>query len=90
MLIHFTRTDVCLSNTTVKIKEQKVLPVMKVKLLKIIMNSKLRYRTYMALAVTKELKIIMTLKRLQMISSSMTRQLFICMMTSVMNYVMIV
>jgi len=63
---------------------------MKVKLLKMIMNSKLRYRTYMALAVIKELKIIMTLKRLQMISSSMTRQLFICMMTLVMNYVMIV
>ncbi len=67
-----------------------MLPVMKVKLLKMIMNSKLRYRTYMALAVIKELKIIMTLKRLQMISSSMTRQLFICMMTLVMNYVMIV
>ncbi len=89
-LCHFTRTGAHLSNTTVKIKKQKVQSVTEVKLLKMIMNNKLCYRTYMILAVTKKLKMIMILKRLQMISLSIIRQLFICMIASVMNYTIII
>jgi len=64
VLIYFTRTNAHLSNTTVKIKKQKVQLVTEVKLLEMIMNSKLCYRTHMTLIVIKRLKIAMTLKRL--------------------------
>ena len=90
VLIYFTRTDIHLSNTTVKIKKQKVQSVTEVKLLKIVMNNELCYRIYMTLAVIKRLKMTMILKRLQMISSLMARQLFICIVASVVNYTMIV
>ncbi len=90
VLIHFTRTGARLSNTTVKIKEQEVQPATEVKLLGVVMDSKLRYRTHMALAATKGLKVAMALKRLQMTSSLMARQLFICMVAPVVNYMMVV
>jgi len=90
VLIYFIRTDAHLSNTTVKIKKQKVQLVTEVKLLKTIINSELCYRTYMTLIVIKRLKIVMILKRLQMISLLIVRQLFICIIASVVNYIMIV
>ncbi len=64
VLIYFIRTDAHLSNTTVKIKKQKVQLVTEVKLLKMIINSELHYRTYMTLTVIKRLKITMILKKL--------------------------
>jgi len=90
VLIHFTRTGARLSNTTVKIKEQEVQPATEVKLLGVVMDSELHYRTHMALAATKGLKVAMALKRLQMTSSSMARQLFTCMIASVVDYAMVV
>ena len=90
MLIHFTRNDARLSNVTVNIKRQEVQSVTEVKLLGVVMNRELRYRNHMALAVTKGLKVAMALKRLQMTSPSMARQLFTCMVASVVNYAMIV
>jgi len=90
VLIHFTRNDARLSNATVNIKGQEVQPATEVKLLGVVMNMELRYRNHMALAVTKELKVAMALKRLQMIFPSMARQLFICMIASVVNYAMVV
>jgi len=64
VLIYFIRIDVCLSNTTVKIKKQKVQLVIEVKLLEVIIDSELCYRTYMTLIVIKKLKMTMTLKKL--------------------------
>jgi len=90
MLIHFTRNDAYLSNTTVNIKKQKVQSATEVKLLEVVMNRELCYRNHITLAVTKGLKVGMTLKRLQMTFSLMTRQLFTCMIALIVNYTMIV
>lgn len=54
------------------------------------MNRELRYRNHITLAVTKGLKVAMTLKRLQIISLLMMRQLFTCMIALIVNYTMIV
>jgi len=90
VLIYFIRTDTHLNNTTVKIKKQKVQLVTEVKLFEMIINSKFHYRIHITLAVTKRLKMTMILKKLQIIFSSMIRQLFICMIASVVNYIIIV
>jgi len=90
VLIHFTRNGARLSNTTVNIKGQEVQPVAEVKLLGVIMDRELRYRNHMALAATKGLRAAMALKRLQMTSPSMARQLFTCMVALVVNYTLIV
>jgi len=79
VLIHFTRNGARLSNVTVNIKGQEVQPATEVKLLGVVMDRELRYRNHMALAATKGLKVAMALKRLQMTSPSMARQLFTCM-----------
>jgi hypothetical protein len=54
------------------------------------MDRELRYRSHMALAATKGLKVAMALKRLQMTSPSMARQLFTCMVAPVVDYAMVV
>jgi len=64
--------------------------VTEVKLLEVVMNRKLRYRNHMILTATKRLKVAMALKRLQMTSLLMMRQLFICMIALIVNYAMIV
>lgn len=90
VLIHFTRNDVCLSNAMINIKKQKVQSATEVKLLEVIMNRELHYRNHIILAATKRLKVAMTLKRLQIISLLMMRQLFTCMVALIVYYAMIV
>jgi len=88
--IHFTRNTARLSDITSNIKGQEVRPAAEVKLLGVIMDRELRYKSHMALAATSGLKAAMALKRLRMISSSMARQLFICMVAPVIDYAMVV
>jgi len=74
----------------INIKKQKVQSVTEVKLLEVIMNRELHYRNHIILAATKRLKVAMTLKRLQIISLLMMRQLFTCMVALIVYYAMIV
>ena len=54
------------------------------------MDRELRFRNYIALASTRGLKAAMALKRLQMTSPSMAKQLFTCMITPVVDYAMVI
>jgi hypothetical protein len=88
-LIHFTRNAARLSDTSINIKGQEVRPAAEVKLLGVIIDRELRFRNHMALASTRGLKAAMALKRLQMTSPSMARQLFTCMIAPVVDYAMV-
>lgn len=65
-------------------------PRAEIKLLGVVMDKELRYKNHMALAATKGLKAAMALKRLQMTSPPMARQLFTCMVAPVVDYAMVV
>ena len=86
MLIHFTRNANRRSNSPFIIKEKTITLSSTAKILRVVMNSKLRYTQHVTKATTRGLCAAMTLRRLRLVSSSTARQLFEMTVAPVMNY----
>ena len=63
--IYFIKNARLLNNKTINIKGINMVPQQEVKILGILMDLCLRYKNYMTKVGTKELKIIMALKRMR-------------------------
>ena len=86
MLVHFTRTAHRSSSTQVTVKGNAIVPKSKAKILGVIMDTQLQYRSHIARTATKGLKAALALKRLKMLSPSTARQLFNAIVALVMDY----
>ncbi|GAB1314527.1 hypothetical protein MFIFM68171_04737 [Madurella fahalii] len=84
-VIHFTRKAYKADSEPFIIKGQAVEPKTYVKVLGVVMDTKLRYREHIARAVSKGLDAAMELKRLRGLSPLATRQLFTTMVAPVMD-----
>lgn len=85
-LVHFTRTASRSNNTPVTVKGETVAPTPKAKILGVVLDSGLQYRSHIARTATKGLKAALALQRLKMLSPSTTRQLFNATVAPVMDY----
>jgi hypothetical protein len=85
-IIHFTRDSKRTDAAAFTIKDKTVTPTSEARILGVVMDSKLRYKTHMANAATKGLKAAMALRRLRMLSPSTARQLFGATVAPVMDY----
>jgi ribonuclease HI len=70
----------------VAIKGEKVVPTDQVKILGVVMDSRLHYKQHIARAATKGLEAAMELRRLKGMAPSTTRQLFTAMVAPVVDY----
>jgi Reverse transcriptase (RNA-dependent DNA polymerase) len=84
--VHFTRTDGRSDDEPLIVKGERAPPQQEVKILGVIMDSKLRYRAHMARTHTKGLQAAMALKRLRMISPATARRLFTATVIPVVDY----
>jgi hypothetical protein len=85
-LIHFTRTASRSSSALILIKGVAIAPKPQAKILGVIMDSALRYRTHIARTATKGLNAALAPKRLKMLSPASARQLFNATVASVTDY----
>ncbi|KAH7464117.1 hypothetical protein FOMA001_g17824 [Fusarium oxysporum f. sp. matthiolae] len=85
-IIHFTRYTGRLDSGPFTIKGERVFPKDQVKILGVIMDSRLHYKQHIARAATKGLGAAMELKRLKGMAPSTTRQLFTAMVAPVVDY----
>ncbi|KAH7459183.1 hypothetical protein FOMA001_g20218 [Fusarium oxysporum f. sp. matthiolae] len=85
-IIHFTRYTGRVDSEPFTIKDERVFPKDRVKILGVIMDSRLHYKQHIARAATKGLGATMELKRLKGTAPSTTRQLFTAMVTPVVDY----
>ncbi|KAG6983783.1 RNA-directed DNA polymerase from mobile element jockey [Fusarium oxysporum f. sp. conglutinans] len=85
-IIHFTRYKGRVDSEPFTIKGKRVFPKDQVKILGVIMDSRLHYKQHIARAATKGLEAAMELKRLKGMAPSTTRQLFIAMVAPVVDY----
>ncbi|RKL00430.1 hypothetical protein BFJ70_g17447, partial [Fusarium oxysporum] len=85
-IIHFTRYTGRVDSEPFTIKGERVFPKDQVKILGVIMDSRLHYKQYIARAATKGLGAAMELKRLKGMAPSTTRQLFTAMVAPVVDY----
>jgi hypothetical protein len=84
--IHFTRNNRQSADEPLSVKGEEVLPTASVKILGLIMDSRLRYQEHTARAATKGLQAAMALKRLRGLSPSVTRKLFNATVAPVVDY----
>jgi hypothetical protein len=84
--IHFTRNSRLLADEPVAVKGQEVRPAPSVKILGLVMDSRLRYQEHTARAATRGLQAAMALKRLRGLSPSVTRKLFNATVAPVVDY----
>ncbi|RKK24129.1 hypothetical protein BFJ67_g16781 [Fusarium oxysporum f. sp. cepae] len=75
-IIHFTRYTGRVDSEPFIIKGERVFPKDQVKILGVIMDSRLHYKQHISRAATKGLEAAMELKRLKGMAPSTTRQLF--------------
>ncbi|KAI8417089.1 hypothetical protein FOFC_03402 [Fusarium oxysporum] len=85
-IIHFTRYTGRVDSEPFAIKGERVFPKDQVKILGVIMDSRLHYKQHIARAATKGLGAAMELKRLKGMAPSTTRQLFTAMVAPVVDY----
>ncbi|TVY62542.1 Retrovirus-related Pol polyprotein from type-1 retrotransposable element R1 [Fusarium oxysporum f. sp. cubense] len=85
-IIHFTRYTGRVDSEPFTIKGEKVSPKDQVKVLGVVMDSRLHYKQHMARAATRGLEAAMELKRLKGMAPSTTRQLFTAMVAPVVDY----
>jgi hypothetical protein len=85
-LLHFTRVPNRSSLAPISIKGKAIAPKPEAKILGVIMDSGLRYRTHIGRTATKGLKAALALKRLRMLSPTSARQLFNATVAPVMDY----
>jgi hypothetical protein len=85
-IIHFTRYASRIDSEPFTIKGERVFPKDHVKIMGVIMDSRLRYKQHIARAATKGLGAAMELKRLKGMAPSTTRQLFTVMVAPVVDY----
>ena len=86
MIVHFTRNNDLYDSTAFIIKGERVKPKQDVKILGLIMDSKLNYKKHIAERASKSLQAAMALRHLQAISLATARQLFEATVALVMNY----
>jgi len=84
--IHFTRVPERNSERSLYIKGNKVDPKSEVKLLGVIMDARLKFKTHTAKAATKGTKAAMALNRLKNLAPSTARQLYNATVVPVMEY----
>ena len=84
--IHFTRNQEKISSLPVQVHGKDIPPVQEVKLLGILMDSQLRFKTHIIRAANKGLQAALALKRLHMLSPKIARQLFHSAVTPVVDY----
>ncbi|KAH7460169.1 hypothetical protein FOMA001_g19697 [Fusarium oxysporum f. sp. matthiolae] len=85
-IIHFTRYTGRIDSEPFTIKGEKVVPMDQVKILGVVMDSRLHYKQHIARAATKGLEAAMELRRLKGMAPSTTRQLFTAMVAPVVDY----
>ncbi|RKK21135.1 hypothetical protein BFJ66_g17708, partial [Fusarium oxysporum f. sp. cepae] len=85
-IIHFTRYTGRVDSEPFTIKGERVFPKDQVKILGVIMDSRLHYKQHIARAATKGLEAAIELKRLKGMAPSTTRQLFTAMVAPVVDY----
>ncbi|KAF6515169.1 hypothetical protein HZS61_005075 [Fusarium oxysporum f. sp. conglutinans] len=85
-IIHFTRYTGRVDSEPFTIKGEKVSPKDQVKVLGLVMDSRLHYKQHMDRAATRGLEAAMELKRLKGMAPSTTRQLFTAMVAPVVDY----
>ncbi|KAJ0132729.1 putative phosphatase SPAC5H10.03 [Fusarium oxysporum f. sp. albedinis] len=85
-IIHFTRYTGRIVSEPFTIKGEKVVPTDQVKILGVVMDSRLHYKQHIARAATKGLEAAMELRRLKGMAPSTTRQLFAAMVAPVVDY----
>ena len=86
MIVHFTRNNNLYDSTAFIIKGERVKPKQDVKILGLIMDSKLNYKKHIVERASKSLQAAMALRHLQAISLTTARQLFEVTVALVMNY----
>jgi hypothetical protein len=84
--IHFTRNSRQSADEPISVKGEDVRPTSSVKILGLIMDSRLRYQEHTARAATRGLQAAMALKRLRGLSPSVTRKLFNATVAPVVDY----
>ena len=84
--IHFTRNSKLLDTDPIDIKGTAQSPQQEVKILGILMDSGLRYKTHRTVTGTKGLKAAMALKGMRSLTPSSARQLFHATVAPVINY----
>jgi hypothetical protein len=84
--IHFTRNSHQSAYEPISVKGEEVRPTASVKILGLIMDSRLRYQEHTARAATRGLQAAMALKRLRGLSPSVTRKLFNATVAPVVDY----
>ncbi|SCO54574.1 related to reverse transcriptase [Fusarium fujikuroi] len=85
-IIHFTRYTGRIDSEPFTIKDERVFPKDQVKILGVVMDSRLHYKQHIARAATKGLEAVMELKRLKGMAPATTRQLFAAMVAPVVDY----
>ena len=85
-IVHFTRNNNLYNSTAFVIKGERVKPKQDVKILGLIMDSKLNYKKHIAERASKSLQAAMALRRLWAISPATARQLFEATVAPVINY----
>jgi Reverse transcriptase (RNA-dependent DNA polymerase) len=86
VLVHFTRTASRLGGALVMVKGEVVAPKPTAKILGVILDSELRYKSHIARTATKGLKAALALKRLRLLSPLTAQQLFSATVAPVMDY----
>lgn len=85
--IHFTRNKTRQpTDDPINVKGEEIRPTPSVKILGLVMDSRLRYQEHAARAATKGLQAAMALKRLRGLSPSVTRKLFNATVAPVVDY----
>ena len=85
-LVHFTRTPDRSSSAPILVKGVPIPPQSEVKILGVIMDCELRYKTHISRTATKGLNAALALKRLRMLSPASSRQLFNTTVAPVLDY----
>ncbi|KAM9874682.1 zinc knuckle [Verticillium dahliae] len=85
-VVHFTRASARSSDVPFWSKGKEVKPKASAKILRVIMDSGLRYQKHMASAAAKGLTAVMALRRLKLLSPRVARQLFMATVAPAMDY----
>ena len=89
-LIYFTRNSRLQGNSPINIKGSEVLSCTETKILGVLIDSKLRFKNHIKKVSYKGLKAALTLKRMQVLTLSVARQLFRATMALVVDYASLV
>ncbi|KFZ19397.1 hypothetical protein V501_00685 [Pseudogymnoascus sp. VKM F-4519 (FW-2642)] len=85
-IIHFTRKEYKTDSQPFTIKGQTIQPKDHIKVLRVIMDAKLKYKEHLARAASKGLEAVLELKRLKGLSPAITQQLFTTTVALVVDY----